>query len=285
VEIPITEPDPRRVALVGYGWDRGEGEHRANLEELSRLLRALDLEPVTAWFGAGGLRDGLRQLDGVGTVVSLPRGRAAARTLTQRLGATLVETDAPLGLGGTRRWLEAIADSTDRTEAAAALVERELDELVPALERVAALDLLHRRLVYLGEPAYAAGLSELGHDLGFELAAAVFPARPHHRDALRSPDALPATTLWQPTTGEAQRALAAAHAEAPLALVITNTHHLGVARALGLPFLEFGFPDRISHRRAAPPFLGFRGCLCFMELLADRMRLFDALQSDTVFAD
>jgi len=52
----------RTAAVVGYLWDRNEGDHRGNLAELRRIFAALDLELVSIWCGEAFLGAELRRV-------------------------------------------------------------------------------------------------------------------------------------------------------------------------------------------------------------------------------
>ncbi len=99
------DPAPRAdaVAIVGHLMDRNEMEQVANLEELTRMLAALDLELTSVWL-SGGPHDLLRQVEQASAIISLPHAREAAQVLARRTGARLIEADIPLRRGRTLRW-------------------------------------------------------------------------------------------------------------------------------------------------------------------------------------
>lgn len=276
-------PSPDHVAVVGALVDRNEGDRRADLAELADLLSGIGLQTVAFLPGSGTFADDLRRAADAGVVVSLPYARAAARTLAARLDATLVETDLPVGLEGTTRWLRTIGEATGRSEAAAALADRRLALAVPALEWVVPNHLLHRRLAFVGDPFLAAGLTAMGRELGFDVDGAFLLAKEHHRDALVDPDALPPETHWQPPAARVTRRLRELHADHPLDLVVTNTHYLHLARAADLPFLDLGFPNALTHHLTPAPTLGYTGTLHLAERLMNRLALFDSLSRPVPF--
>ena len=73
-------PGPRRVAIVGYLWDRNEADHTANLRVLREMCEAVDLELTGVWLSGGSFSD-LRSVRDAGTILSLTYCRAAARLL------------------------------------------------------------------------------------------------------------------------------------------------------------------------------------------------------------
>ncbi|MDP7115248.1 MAG: nitrogenase component 1, partial [Myxococcota bacterium] len=285
VDLSDSSPSPDRVAVVGALVDRNEEDRRADLKELADLLTGLGLETVALLPGSGGFAGELRRASGAGIVISLPYGRAAARTLATRLDATLVETDLPTGLEGTTCWLRTVGEATGRAEAADDLAERRLARTVSRLEWVVPHHLLHRRLAFVGDPFLAAGLTAIGRELGFEVAEAFILGKERHRESLVDPSALPPATHWQPPAGLVTRRLRELHAHRGVDLVVTNTHYLHLTRAADLPFLELGFPDALSHHLTPAPTLGYRGCLHLAERLMNRLALFDALARPVPFRD
>ncbi len=285
VDLSGGRPSPDRAVVVGALVDRNEEDRRADLAELADLLSGIGLETVAHLPGSGTFAGDLRHAAGAGVVISLPYGRAAARTLATRLDATLVETDLPIGLDGTTRWLRAVGEATGRESAVDAVAERRLTRFVPRLEWVVPHHLLHRRLAFVGDPFLAAGLTAMGRELGFEVAEAFLMGKERHREALVDPELLPETTHWQPAAGLVTRRLHEIHADHPLDLVVTNTHYLHLSRAADLPFLELGFPNTLSHHLTPAPTLGYRGCLHLAEQLMNRLALVDSLARPVPFRD
>ncbi|MEK7384438.1 MAG: nitrogenase component 1, partial [Elusimicrobiota bacterium] len=160
-------PRPENVAIVGYLMDRNEGEHRGNILELERMLRALGLNPVSIWL-SGKPYEGLRDVRQAGTILSLPHGRKAAAVLAGRLGARLIEAELPFGLEASRRFVEQLGREFGREGAAADFIAKELDAAVPRLEWSVPHVFLHRRFAFAGDPRYAVGFAEQIEGLGGE---------------------------------------------------------------------------------------------------------------------
>ena len=278
-------PSQDRVVVVGGLVDRNEADRRADRAEIADLLSGMGLETVALLPGSGGFAGDLRRAAEAGVVVSLPYGGAGARTLASRLDAILIETDLPVGLEDTTRWLRAIGRATGREGAAEALTERRLARTVPALEWVVPHHLLHRRLAFVGDPFLCAGLTGMGRELGFDVAEAFLLGKERHREALVNPGALPEATHWQPPAGLVTRRLRELHADHPLDLVISNTHYLHLARAADLPFLDLGFPNALTHHLTPAPTLGYTGALHLAERLMNRLALFDSLSRPVPFRD
>lgn len=261
-------PVPGTVALVGYLMDRNEGEHRGNLAELRRMLRALGLEPVSIWLSGSPYED-LRAVRRAGAIISLPHGRKAAAALAARLGVKLVEAGLPFGLEGTRRFLETVGAALGRGEAAEAFIARELDETAPRLEWSVPHAFMRRRFAFAGDPHYAAAFAELVEDVGGAVAATVVMGGASHLGAQdrRALDARPGT-LYEPERGGLRRAFAEAGGDADL--LVCNSLALKYIDP-AIPWLEFGFPSEHTHFLHDDPFLGFKGALSLYSRMANEV--------------
>lgn len=267
--LPAGKPRRRKraVALAGYLMDRNEADHAANIKELRRLLELCGLD-LACVFPSGGSFGELSKALEAEVVVSLPYGRRAARRLAARSGARLVETGLPLGLGGTARWLEAVRG--------AAGLKGPLPPAVKALEREAAAAiapalpaLLHRAIVYAGDPYLFPAISAFARELGMRLPLALI-------DSFTKPlgtAGLPPALLFSPDAGDALAALRRLKGHGRPDLVVGNSFARTEGLAAELPLTELGFPSYGHHCLAEEPFLGFAGAAT----LAGRM--FNSLRS------
>ncbi len=254
---------PDKVAVVGYLMDRNEGDHLGNMAELERLLGALGLETVSIWL-SGRPTASLARAAEAGTIVSLPHGRDAARTLAGRTGARLVELPLPIGVHGSAAWLRSLARALDREEAAETFVAREHERVARRLRWAAGHVFQAGRFALVAEPHVGAGLAAFLRELGGEVLA-LYPT-----DLVATGDE---AEVSDASLDRIAADLTAFGEEAPVDLVVSPALHLGVAQALRLPFLEFGFPCHTEHAFHARPYLGFEGALVFAEQVYNRVQL------------
>jgi nitrogenase molybdenum-iron protein alpha/beta subunit len=263
--------DPRAVAVVGYLHDRNEADHTANVRHLREMLSALGLETVSIWLEGQRFAD-LGAAVRAGTILSFPYGRRAARALAGRTGARVVECELPLGLDASERLVTRLGEAFGVEEAARRLVERELAEVVPALEWVIPFVFRGRSLGYIGDPHMARGVQESAALLGARLTFAVITDPPAHCRDLGATLGPGVRLLVWPKQATLQRFLQDVMQKEPVDLLVTNQHGVGMG---DVAWVELGFPSLYTHALYDRPFLGFRGALAFYDTLANAVRRFE----------
>jgi len=161
-------PRADSIAVVGAWMDRNEGDGTGNAAELGRICRALGLEPVSVWLSGGTLEE-LRRAREAGIVVGLPYGKKAAAVLAKRLGATLVQTQLPVGLAHTQAFVRALARVCRRQKEAEAFIDAELKRIIPRLEWVVPYSFLSKSVFYAGDKHVYNGLGQMLDELGMRL--------------------------------------------------------------------------------------------------------------------
>ncbi|MBI5526841.1 MAG: hypothetical protein HY897_10955 [Deltaproteobacteria bacterium] len=268
--LPKAKPRRGTVAVVGYFMDRNEGDHAGNLVEMKRLLGALGLNLVSVWPGGGTWRD-LDRVAQAGTILSFPHGREAARVLAGKTGARLFETEIPLGIEGTRQWVETIGACFGREARARKLVETELDRIVPRFERAVPFYFLNRGAALVCDPHHLAGLAGLCADLGMRVRFAAAMAREGHAPDLleKGPSGGP-RVQFEVTEGRSFHRLLRKAGLLPGDLVICSGEH-GQGLQHHFSVLEFGVPSYTHHVFADVPFLGFTGALHLIDRMANAL--------------
>ncbi len=269
IDLSRAKPEPDTVALVGYLSDRNEGDHRANLRDLRRLLASLGLEVCSIWLSGGSFQE-LREVGRASRIISLPYGRRAARTLARRLDVPLLETALPFGLDGTSRWLRQIAAETGRTDRVEALIDEELTRVVPPLQWVVPAVFLHRTVSFIGDPYLLEGFLDLTAELGCRHGPMMVTARAGHAPELAE-RAAELGLIFDPTRKQMMSHLEPLHRNA-VDLVVANSsgsHLMGGST----PVMEFGYPSFFTHALYDRPFLGYDGALAFIDSMANALRL------------
>ncbi|MDP3542504.1 MAG: nitrogenase component 1 [Elusimicrobiota bacterium] len=269
MDLSAAAPRPGNVAVVGYLMGRNEGDHRGNVRELHRILKALGLNPVSTWL-SGGDYESLRAARHAGSIVAFGHGRKAAALLGERLGVKVLDAELPFGLAATKRFVEALGRAYGKEAEAAAFIRAELDAAAPALEWAVPHAFLGRRFAYVGDPHYGAAFAEMIEELGGELWGMILLGGGRHlAPAERAGLSARPRTVFEPM----QNDLAAGW----LGLKRRDADAL-VATTMAVEFLrpetswlEFGYPSDYTHFLKDEPFLGFRGAVGFCSRLANEV--------------
>lgn len=286
VPFGATRPRRGRVGVVGYPFDRYELDHAGNLQQLRHLLGALGLElgPVLL---SGRPYAELMDLASCESLIVLPYARALAPALREDSGRRVLETDLPVGLAGTTRWLTLVAAGLgvgDATLARALTREREYARpMLDAFRGHAGPRLGGGRLALFAETPLAAGLAAWACELGLKPALAglrgtSLGARAEFSAALaragvRAPEDL--AVLEAPSLEAAARAVAALRDAGKLALLVASHAELRAAacdRPGEIPALELGFPSFAYHALYPTPYYGFGGALALAQRAVNAIR-------------
>lgn len=280
IPLPAIDPAPERVALVGHLMDRNEGDQLGNVQEMRRLLTGLGLEVVSVWLDGGPLAD-LQAVQRAGTIVSMPYGRAAARRLAERLGAGCVEVDLPLGLGATTRFLEAVGAATGRSEAARALVDTELREVVPRVSPLVFRFLSGRTAIVVADPNLAMVLPGLLGELGVEVRSLAVHGAPGSLDERGVARLEALGGVFEPEQRLQSRGPRGLRLDWETEADLVITHTLMPHDPVHASWVPFGYPNYLVHPTTPRPFLGFAGLHFWVETLVEAAQRSD-LRKDSV---
>jgi nitrogenase molybdenum-iron protein alpha/beta subunit len=262
-------PDPRRVAIVGYLWDRNEGDHAANVRLLGELCSALGLELVSVWLAGQPFAE-LARIRDAGTILALPYGRQAARRVARRTGAELIELPLPFGLDATEHWLEVLGERFDARAAARAYADARLEPVARRLEWLVAYLFQNLEVGYAGDPHLLPGLADTVALLGGRLRCAAVTNRAAHARGLGQRLDGVELLIW-PKLRAFCRFLVGQVLEHDIRLLVANNY--GVMFPLpDTAMVEFGFPSIFNHALYERPFMGFEGLLAFVDGLANDLR-------------
>jgi nitrogenase molybdenum-iron protein alpha/beta subunit len=258
IPLPAADRDPGAVAVVGMLVDRTEADRLADVVEVRRMLRqGLGLDVAAVWPSNAPLA-ALAGVARAGTVVSLPYGRKAARTLARRTGATLVEADLPVGLEASARLLAAVGEATGRADRAGAFVRAEREAVAAAIDVARSRGLGGRALAVITDPHLAAGLVSFAADVGASVSAVLSTRHPS-----------------RPVAGLPGREAFGRDAGMKADLCLCTTRGIEVATELGMPWMEIGFPSYGTHALAPVPTLGFRGAIALSGRLWNHLRFLE----------
>lgn len=293
---------PNEVALLGYMFDRYEGDHEGNLVQLTQMLKGIGLELGSTLF-SGEPYAKLREASGAGLVAQMPYAHPRKKAIASAIGGArkTVEVDLPIGIANTTRWLRAIGG-------AAGVPEAKIERYVRAREEQMRTHLMRwtphwrsKRVAVIAEPPLAAGVCAMLVELGLSPRLVGLKAQSlGGKDAFlaacaRSGTALPddLEILEQPSLALLRDRFTALLRDRHLDGILGSATDLNVlhtvppetfmARHAGGamhpqgPFqLEIGFPKRDFHASYPMPFVGYAGVMMWAQRILDAPRSWDA---------
>lgn len=296
------------ATVLGYFFDRYEGDHAGNLRQLEGLLKAVGVKLAATLFSGRGYRE-LEEAHRSEFVIELPYTgplrKKFKRTLKRR---STIQVDLPMGLRGTSRWLRevgsAVGAAPARTEAWIEAREKRVQGQLANLST----HWQGLRLAVFAEVPLAAGVCSLLLDLGIQpvfvgLRGTSLGGELALRTALdRDGHALPddALVLEAPSLDRLRTEMGDGIAEGRIDGAIgsaTELHTLttlkprellrdhlaGRVAPQGPLLVEMGFPAKNHHVIHPMPFLGYGGVVVMAQRLLSAPRLWDAGRRQGLF--
>ncbi len=291
---------PKEVGILGYLFDRYEGDHAGNLAQLKRLVGDLGLTLGPVLMSGRPWRD-LQKVTDSGLLVQLPyaepRGKVLRR-LAKKGRRALVATDLPMGLRGSTRWLRQVGR-------AAGLEDRNIQLRAAAREqgvRVRLAPFLNRlrgqQVAVFADLPLLAGILAVMEDLGMDVRlAGIRGSSFGGAEALREALGRMGTTVPDrmqivenisleavrntvgPLLGELDGIFASA-AELNVLGTLPQEAFLqpdgGEPRATGPFVLEVGFPCKRFHAAMPMPMMGHAGVLTWAQRIVEAPRVWDS---------
>jgi len=255
------------IAIVGYLFDRNEGDHFGNLSEIKRLLGELSLNLVSVWL-SGCSFNRLYDIERAQTIVSLPYGRRAAREIASKTKADLIELNLPFGIQNTNDWIHTIARRLGKIRKSKSLINKELKETIPTISLAVSKYLIGRNFSFYGDPYLSYAATSSLTELGIKIEHAIIFGTQRSNKNLTSYRELPFKTIYEPEYPEISEL-----DMNNIDLCIGNSHMLNLLRARNnkKPFIEFGYPSFYYHCLTPYPFLGYRGFLNFLNRIVNNV--------------
>jgi nitrogenase molybdenum-iron protein alpha/beta subunit len=250
---PKVRKKKRSVALAGYFYDRAEGDHRANLAEIGRLLGLAGLELACVIPGGDAFGSWKKALSAE-VVVSLPYGRRTAARLAAISGARLAETGLPVGFAGTSDWLRAVRKAAGLGPLLPPPLAAAQRDAAAAVSRALG-PLEHAGLLFAGDPYLYAAVSGFARELGLRPAAAFL----NSRSRPLPPGTAAPLLMFSPGVGEASAALARLGAYDRPSLAVCDYFARAEGLAGAAAAVELGFPSYTRHCLHEEPFMGYAG--------------------------
>lgn len=270
------QPDPRRVSLAGYLFDRFEMDHAANLGEIRRLFRAMELEAgphLLAGEGLGVVRGIARS----GVIGVLPLAASMGPRFERLPGRRVVPLDPPIGLHGTATFLRVLGGAAGvDPERVESTIDREMARAVPLIAH-GARRLKGTRVAIFQDTATAAALAAFLHELDCEVPLVVLTdgdqADPQAfldgAARMGASFAHPPVVLADPSRDGGLARYREAVAVEPIPVVVGSSVQKAALGGGQAAVVELGYPSVFKHALYPTPWLGFNGALALVQRLVD----------------
>jgi len=260
LEFKMNLKEPRSVGIVGYFFDRNEGDHIGNLIELKRILKELSLNLISVWLDGGSL-DKLQEIEKAEIIISLPYGRKAAKEIARKTKVDVIELDLPFGLKNTKDWLRAIGKRINKEKQTEVLIDKELKEIIPSISLIASEYLMNKRFAINGDPYLAYALATSLRELEGEIDHIIIFGKRESANNLVSKNHSEFKTIYEPTYLDVFDLNTS-----KIDLFVGNSHVFYLLRMQKIkkPYIEIGYPSFYHHCLTSSPFLGFKGYVYFL---------------------
>jgi len=257
LELPKVKTDKKKVAVVGFLWDRYEGDVAANLDIVTNMIKAFGLDPVSVWLSGGTVAE-LQRASEAGTIISLPYGKKAAKLLARKTGAKLIECPLPAGPANTAEFLTILGDYTDNSNLSKALIKDGLSTTLPGFAFPTPEHISGKRFALMLDPHFMEGVVDSLTFLGAEPAALFCPTRQIHV-AEDWANRFEIPVHFNPTVQTVQNEIQKAQAEDGLDICIGETSFLSFIKPFNTSIMELGFPSFYTHHLTPSPTYGYAG--------------------------
>jgi len=261
----------KSVAIVGYLFDRNEGDHLGNIIELKRILRGIGAKPSGVML-EGTPFESIRKYARPDLLVNLARGWDGAKKLSEFSKSEYLSTDIPIGLLGTTNWIRSLASKLALEKQAEDFIDQELSQLTPMLKWILPRFLAGKGAMVFADRFLLPPLTRFLEELGLIINAVGCTSvgvnqdsveyMPENADWPHAPSHIPALTNFIAESVQSNN----------LNLIIGNSVIHEVARDFQIPFVELGYPSNFQHFLHPSPFLGFAGVRVLVERIVNSLQ-------------
>ena len=154
LELSSDKREKNTVAIVGFMFDRNEGDNLGNIDEITRLLNLLGLNVSSIWL-SGSDFSSLKEIEKAEYIIKMPYAANSANIISQKTGAKIIETEIPFGIEGTKRWLMEIANELNIIEKTNQVIDNELKSIMPLFEWIVPTYFQDKKISFGGDPFLA----------------------------------------------------------------------------------------------------------------------------------
>lgn len=271
-EIPLEKASDKggTVALVGYIFDRNEGDHRGNISEMKRMLAGIGVPPNIVFLDGSSVKQ-MKSSPAPDVVMDLTEGEVGGQEFAGRFNADYFTIGVPLGIQGTIRWIENLAHHLNLGKAAREFIDHELSALIPMLQWLLPKYFYGKSALVCADHVFLPLMIEFLKELGFHIAGTICTtdAQSLKADATISHDD---EDKFLPIHLNELKNLVTKYAHAgKVDLMIGNSIIHQFVKDIAVAFVEMGYPSSFHHSIHQAPFLGFNGVRTLVERIINGM--------------
>lgn len=249
------------VALVGYLWERNEGDHVGNMHELNRVFDMLSIKLISVWCGGGSIKE-LEKIEKAKLIVTFSNYEKLANGIAAKTGADVLVLDMPFGPKKTIDFFKSIAKFFNKSGECKKIIKSEMRETLPIIKQVVDLAITDNTFSYYGEPYFAVALVDVIKYFGGEIKNAVLFSR-ERKNVVRKMEKLEFTNIqFQPQTTKVQIFLSDIHIGNSIGHNYTGKEN----------YITIGYPSVNQHFFCLNPIWGFKGFIVFLNMIYNSMR-------------
>lgn len=270
------------VCLLGYPYERREGDHTGNVAELQSMLGAIGIEVPVVW-PCGRPSAPAPPLRRPAAAVLFPPVHGWKDRFREKGFSPVLETCLPVGLRGSAEWIGEVARCTDREAQARGYCKLQMNHLAPMLSKLANSHLAGRGAMVIADESWLDPVCRFFQDeLGIRVIRSIL-----RRRGTGAGSGHPQTETGVPSDPSVQslrEELGRALLDQDVDLMVGNAWEHNVIRQTHphIPWFEFGYPCFERHHFAPRPFLGFGGALVWAEELVNLLLRSSSAQAPSV---
>ena len=258
IDISNSEKKENTIAIVGYLFDRNEGDHVGNIMELKRMLEEISIDVSSIWLSGSNFNE-LINIENAKVIVSMPYAGETSRILAEKTGAKVIDVNIPFGLSGTRDWFLKIADEFGKKDSAEKLIKKEMDEALPILEWIAPTFFQNKKYSIISDPFFAEAINKALNEIDMKMLQAIIYSTKSRKNNISfiEDNVLLFFELDDLDIYEGSD------------FIIGNSNCRIYFQET---YVEIGFPSYGTHFLATTPFLGIRGFLLFLNRMINDLK-------------
>lgn len=270
LELDSSSKQKNHVSIIGYLYDRNEGDHKGNLELLTYYLKHLGVHVDTIWLNGSSYND-LSLVAQSEALIALPYAGNAAKKIAQKTGAAVIETSLPIGLELTTAWITTIAEYFNVQDKAKEFIEKQLELIIPAMKWIIPKYCISKTISYIGDPYLMDAVAGVCNEFGAHMDKAILYGKNELSESLNFLNNTPEVYY---------ESLDADFSNFSCDYIIGNSEGLYIKNAKHKPYIQLGYPSQGHHCLTKSPFMGYVGVINLLNRIMNEVNTAEIKQTE-----